>query len=44
MSGIETGRILGNESYLCGGVLNVGGHDIRCNVRSGHGTLGVSGA
>lgn len=43
-TGIETGRILGNESYLCGGVLNVGGHDIRCNVRSGHGTLGVSGA
>lgn len=43
-TGIETGRILGNESYSCGGVLNVGGHDIRCNVRSGHGTLGVSGA
>lgn len=43
-TGIETGRILGNESYSCGGALSVGGHDIRCNVRSGHGTLGVSGA
>ncbi len=43
-TGIETGRILGNESYSCGGALSVGGHNIRCNVRSGHGTLGVSGA
>lgn len=43
-TGIETGRILGNESYSCGGSLNVADHNIRCNVRSGHGTLGVSGA
>lgn len=43
-TGIETGRILGNESYSCGGALSVGGNNIRCNVRSGHGTLGVSGA
>jgi stage V sporulation protein D (sporulation-specific penicillin-binding protein) len=43
-TGIETGRILGNESYSCGGSLNVADHNIRCNVRSGHGTVGVSGA
>lgn len=43
-TGIETGRVLGNESYSCGGSLNVADHNIRCNVRSGHGTVGVSGA
>lgn len=43
-TGLETGKIVGNETYSCGGSLDVGGHNIRCNVRSGHGTLDVSGS
>lgn len=43
-AGLETGRIVGNETYECGGALDVADHHIRCNVRSGHGTLDVSGA
>ena len=42
--GLETGRIVGNETYECGGSLDVSDRHIRCNVRSGHGTLDVSGA
>lgn len=42
--GLETGKIVGNESYSCDGVLEVGDHQIRCNVRSGHRTLDVEGA
>ena len=43
-TGLETGRIQGNESYECGGLLHVADHDINCNVRGGHGTLNVSGS
>lgn len=43
-TGIETGRIQGNESYECGGALQVSDRKINCNVTSGHGTLDVSGA
>lgn len=43
-TGIETGRIVGNEIYECGGKLTVADHDINCNVRTGHGTLDVSGS
>lgn len=43
-TGIESGKITGNETYECVGNLEVGGHKIRCNVRSGHGVLDVSGA
>lgn len=43
-AGIETGRVVGNETYNCGGFLEVGDHKIRCNVRGGHGTLDVGGA
>lgn len=43
-AGLETGKIVGNESYECGGFLEVADHKIRCNVRGGHGTLDVSGA
>lgn len=43
-TGLETGRIVGNESYECGGVLQVADRPIKCNIRSGHGTLDVSGA
>ncbi len=42
-TGIETGRIVGNETYECGGHLMVADHDIDCNVKAGHGTLDVSG-
>ena len=43
-TGLETGKITGNETYQCSGGLQVADHYIRCNVRSGHGTLDVSGA
>ncbi len=43
-TGIETGKITGNESYECGGVLQVADRKINCNVTRGHGTLDVSGA
>ena len=37
-AGLEIGTLNGKESYDCGGMLHVGGHDIHCNNRSGHGT------
>ncbi len=43
-AGLESGRIVGNESYECGGGLDVADHHINCNVTTGHGTLNVSGA
>lgn len=43
-TGLETGRIVGNETYNCGGFLEVGDHKINCNIRTGHGTLDVSGS
>ena len=43
-TGLETGRIQGNESYDCGGMLQVADQKIKCNVTSGHGTLDVSGS
>ncbi len=43
-TGLETGRIQGNESYDCGGMLQVADHKIKCNVTAGHGTLDVSGS
>ncbi|MCR5654078.1 MAG: hypothetical protein K6G07_00335, partial [Lachnospiraceae bacterium] len=41
---LDSGAITGNETYNCGGVLEVGGHKIHCHKRIGHGTLTVSGA
>ncbi|MCM1182072.1 MAG: penicillin-binding protein 2 [Roseburia sp.] len=43
-AGLESGRIVGNESYDCNGGLDVADHHINCNVTTGHGTLNVSGA
>ena len=43
-AGLESGKIIGNESYECGGSLTVADHDISCNVKQGHGTLDVAGA
>ncbi len=37
-AGLETGVLTGEESYICGGVLHVGDHDIHCSNRDGHGT------
>lgn len=41
---LEEGIIEGNESYYCDGYQRVGGHDIHCAVRSGHGMITVSEA
>lgn len=38
---LEEGVISGNESYVCDGVQEVGGHDIHCVNRYGHGPLTV---
>lgn len=43
-TGIETGRIIGNESYECAGKLEVADRKINCNVKTGHGTLDVKGS
>lgn len=43
-TGLETGKITGNETYECTGSLEVAGHKINCNLRRGHGVLDVSGA
>lgn len=43
-TGLEEGILSGNESYVCNGVLEVGGHEIHCNNRLGHGELTFSGA
>lgn len=41
---LDSGSITGNESYECGGKLNVSGHNIKCHNVYGHGVLSVSGA
>lgn len=43
-TGLETGTLTGNETYYCDGVEHVGGHDIHCVVRTGHGELTVEQA
>ena len=43
-AGLDAGVLTGDESYSCGGVLEVGGHKIHCHKRIGHGTLTLSGA
>lgn len=43
-TGLETGKIRGNETYECTGKLQVADRTIKCNVRGGHGILDVSGA
>lgn len=43
-AGLETGKLTGNETYECGGALDIADRHIRCNVRSGHGVLDLSGA
>lgn len=45
-AGLEHGKLTGNESYECLGYMEIKGHPkpIRCNKRTGHGVLDVSGA
>lgn len=43
-TGLETGTLTGNETYVCDGVERVGGHDIHCVVRTGHGTVTIEQA
>ena len=43
-AGLEEGILTGNESFNCQGVKEVGGHEIHCNNRLGHGILDFSGA
>ena len=43
-TGLEEGILTGNESYVCNGYLSVGGFDIHCSNRLGHGPLTFSGA
>ena len=43
-AGFEDGTLKGDETYYCGGALEVGGHTIHCHLRSGHGTLNLEGA
>ena len=42
--GLEEGILTGNESYRCEGVMSIGGHEIHCSNRLGHGDLTFSGA
>ena len=39
---MEEGVISGNESFECGGIMEVGGWPIRCVARSGHGPVTVT--
>lgn len=43
-AGIESGKMTGDESYYCDGFQEVGGHNIRCVNRSGHGTETIAEA
>ncbi len=36
-TGLETGALTGNESYVCNGFLHVGDYDIYCHLKTGHG-------
>ncbi len=43
-TGLESGKLIGTETYECPGYLTVADRTIKCNLHSGHGTLTVSGA
>ncbi len=43
-AGLEEGILKGDESYVCNGVLEIGGHEIHCSNRLGHGQLTFAGA
>lgn len=43
-AGIESGKMAGNESYYCDGYQSIGGYNIKCVNRSGHGTETIAQA
>ena len=43
-AGLDSGALLGNETYFCGGKLTVSGHEIKCHKHSGHGMVNLSQA
>jgi len=43
-TGLESGKLSGNETYFCGGSLWYGGHEIHCHNRLGDGQLTVKEA
>ncbi|MEE1085846.1 MAG: penicillin-binding protein 2 [Schaedlerella sp.] len=43
-AGLETGKVKGNETYLCNGYLHVGDWDIKCHRTEGHGYQTVEGS
>ncbi len=43
-AGLDCGKLTGNESYFCGGVMEVSKHKIKCHKHSGHGMVTVSQA
>ncbi len=43
-TGIESGKMTGNESYYCDGAQEVGGYNIKCVNRSGHGQETIADA
>ena len=43
-AGLDSGKLTGNETYVCNGVLEVSGHPIKCHKHIGHGVVTVSQA
>lgn len=43
-AGLDSGKLTGEETYFCGGVLEVSNHKIKCHNRVGHGMVTVSQA
>ena len=43
-AGLDSGKLSGNETFVCNGSLMVSGHNIHCHKTIGHGVLDVSGA
>ncbi|MCR5418487.1 MAG: peptidoglycan glycosyltransferase [Lachnospiraceae bacterium] len=43
-AGLDSGKLKGNETYFCGGKMNVSGHEIKCHNHAGHGMVDLSGA
>lgn len=42
--GLESGKMTGEETYYCGGLLEIGGYKIRCHNRNGDGQMSVRDA
>lgn len=43
-AGLDSGKIMGDETYVCGGYLHIGDYNIKCHNTSGHGTQTVGQA